>query len=244
MAATIWEPGSTFVSGTSAAFLYGLQGFWSTPIEVSTVSNRNSPRSRLRVRRMSRLALDEVRFERGIAVASPRWTVLGLCEARHPRAERALDDLLRRNRVDLGEMWDLLDRSISRGRRGVRMYRSFLLHRTPGEAPTQSDLEDMFRKLVVDFNLPTPVPQWGVQTANLGLIHFDFGYPSANVAIELDSYAWHMNDRYGFDMDRMRDMEAKLLGIEVLRLTWTMMKWNREYAARMVRAHLASSSAS
>jgi hypothetical protein len=154
-----------------------------------------------------------------------------------------LEDLRRRDKVSLEELWELMDRQITRGRRGIRMYRKLVVERTPGNAPTHSDLEDLFLRLVRDFDLSVPTNQWEVTLPNLGVVHFDFGYPGARLAIELDSYAWHDNDP-AFENDRLRDMDAQLLGIRVLRFTWSMLKWRREYVADMIRSHLQLSSGS
>ena len=239
MASAIWDAGRAFVSGPAAAGLHGMNGFQSAKLEVSTVSDRVAPATGLRVRRVHRYALNEVQLVRGIPVSSPRWTVLDLAGQQHPRTERAFDQFLREEKASLYDFWDLMDRRITVGRRGIRLYRHLIIHRTPGQAPTDSDLEDMYWDLVRDFDLPIPKNQWEVQLPVMGRVFFDFGYPDVDRAVEVDGYAWH-GDRLAFDRDRMKDAEARLVGIEVLRLTWTMLKWNREYTARLVRHHLGN----
>jgi very-short-patch-repair endonuclease len=62
------------------------------------------------------------------------------------------------------------------------------------------------------------------------------------LAIELDSYAWHMN-RAAFEVDRMRDNELRALGWVVFRFTYAMLRWDEHRVAHLIRDQLLSTSA-
>jgi hypothetical protein len=242
MAAILLDPGRCALAGPTAARVYKGDGFGDGDIEIATVANRNRPAPGIRVRRLGLHLLDHVHVIRGLPTTTPPLTVLHMAGRRARGADRLMDHCLRSGAANLLDFWALLDRRWTRGQRGIRWYRDALSHRTAASAPTHSDLEDMFLKLVRDFDLPQPLGQWPMVLPTLGLIHFDFGYPDQLLAIELDGYVWHM-DRAAFERDRQRDLEAQALGIRVIRLTWPMLKWRREYVARMLRSHLSTSSA-
>lgn len=82
------------------------------------------------------------------------------------------------------------------------------------EAPrTRSELERAFLDLCRDHGLPTPE----VNTILHGF-EVDALFRSANLVVELDSYAYHRTRR-SFEEDRARDLALKFHGIDVIRLT-------------------------
>ena len=242
MGATLWDAGNAAISGTSAAFIYQLDRFRSEPIELSTVSGRRAHSLDFRVRRVDDKLLDERVMRRGIPTITPRRLVLELCAMKHRRSEAALDQLRRQKDVELGDLWDLLEKEWPRGRRGIRRYRELVLERTPGTAPTQSELENMFRAFVREYKLPMPINQWRVVLPFMGPVHFDFGYPRRSLAVEMESYGWHLDVKEQFDRDCERYAEAELIGIKVVRVTYSMIKWRRPYLAEILKQHLEPSS--
>jgi very-short-patch-repair endonuclease len=79
---------------------------------------------------------------------------------------------------------------------------------------TRSELEARFLALCRRHRLPAPKPN-----VRVGPFVVDFLWPEAKLIDELDGYRFHRG-RSAFETDRARDMDLKLLGYEVIRLTW------------------------
>jgi very-short-patch-repair endonuclease len=234
--ACLWAGQGSAASHRAAAARWGLDGFARGPVEISTVGRKRPPGGGMVVHHVSHFLLQDIVELSSIPITSVRRTLLDLAGRKHPRTERAVDHALLQRMVSLGQLWLLYEEAWTRRRRGIAILREMLCHRTPGQAPTHSDLERMFDQLVRDFSLPLPTRQWPVDLP-MGRVHIDFSYPDALLAIELDSYAWHMN-RAAFERDRERDNQLQRLGWRVLRFTWAKLKWDREGVAELVRAHL------
>jgi very-short-patch-repair endonuclease len=159
-----------------------------------------------------------------------------LAGLKHPRVERAVDHALFSQATSIGQLWLLYDDEWTRGRRGVAILRDLLIQRTPEKVPTQSELERMFYRLVKDRRLPTPVRQFPIDVG-ISTVHPDFAYPDVFLAIEVDSYAWHM-DRAAFERDRERDNALQSRGWMVLRFTWAKIRWEPDAVADIVLRNL------
>ena len=83
----------------------------------------------------------------------------------------------------------------------------------PDAAPTRSELERRFRRLVRDAGLPPPEvnPQHGATLP-------DFRWPGERVIVETDGWAAHQG-RAAFERDRARDADRTGEGWAVLRFT-------------------------
>jgi very-short-patch-repair endonuclease len=236
MAACLWAGPETAASHRAAAHLWGWNGFESPPIEISTTSRKRPHGLDIVAHRVDRYLLEEITSLAGIPVTSARRTLLDLCGKKHPRRERALDQALRDEIVSLRQIWRLYEKEWARGRRGIAILRDLLVERTPGQAPTQSELEDMLARIIREAGLPGPERQYEVALPS-GTKYIDFAYPALLLAIETDGYAWH-GDREAFDRDRERDNELQTLGWRVLRFTYTMLRWEPERVVDMIRKHL------
>jgi hypothetical protein len=235
MGATLWDPGRCAITGPSAAFLYNLDRFGPAPLEISTTSSRRAHSLPFRVRRVDETLLQEKVIRQGMPTVSARRLILELCGTKDHRVGSATDQLWRNKEVALRDLAEFLELEWTRGRRGIRRYRDLVVARMPQRVPTQSELEDMYREFTREHGFPMGTPQWPVVLPTIGLVHFDFGYPPS-LAIEIDSYAWHL-DLKAFDRDRERDLEAKAMGITVVRITYSMLKWRRSYLGEMLKRH-------
>lgn len=233
--ATLWDPGISAVSGPAAGFVRDLDRFRSEPLEISTLSGRRPRAVDFKVRRVDERLLGEIDEVNGIPTVSPRRFILELCGTKDHRVQGALDQLWRKNEVSIEQLADFHELEWTRGRRGIRKFRDLVVARMPDRVPTQSELENMYRGFAREYHLPLGITQWPVTLPTIGLVHFDFGYPPT-LAIEIDSYAWHL-DLTAFDRDRERDLEAKTIGIDVVRVTYSMLKWRRPYLAQMLTTH-------
>jgi very-short-patch-repair endonuclease len=236
MTALLVAGDGAIASHTTAAALRGLSGFRLEPVHVS-MTRRLRSRPGIVVHQVDRF-IDRERTSVGtLPTTSGRRTLLDLASINHPSLEKALDEMLRRRIVELSDVWSLVELPEMWRRKGTRRMIDLLHVRSHDHVPTDSALEDMFRKIVRKHRLPIPVQQHPV-TISSGMIHLDFAYPQAAVAIECDGYAWHM-DKAAFERDRVRDVEVQSRGWIVLRFTWSVLKWRDRFVAEKVRQHLA-----
>ena len=237
IAACLWGGEGTAISHKAAARLWGLSGFGSAPVEISTIKPKRNASLGFAVHRVRAEIDREISLVSGIPVTAVRCSLLDLAGIKHPRAERALDQALSRDLTSLGQMWLLYEQQWTKGRRGIAIVRSWLQERTPGNAPDDSELERLLDEIIRDFELPEPTRQLWVELPKQR-VRIDYAYPEAGVLIEADSYAWH-SDRPAFDADRERDNQLQLLGWRVLRFTWAELRFEPEKVASMIRDHLA-----
>ena len=239
MALLLWAGDEAAASFRAAARLWEVDGFRSAPVEITTTNLKNatdlttSRGRRLVVHHSDDHLLSEIVSINGISVTSPRKTVLDLAGSRHRKAEWALDFFLRRQLTDIGQVWLLLEQEWMRGRRGVAILRDLLIPRTRDRAPTDSQLEIDMTRLLDSGGLQAPVRQHAVSLPT-GTIRLDLSYPDIKLAIEVDSYSWHM-DREAFESDRARDNQLRRQGWTVLRITWAMMRFEPEQVLETIR---------
>lgn len=236
--ACLWAGDCAALSHSAAARVWGLNGFETARVEISTIMAKRNVALPFRVHRVSEPLLDEIENVALLPATSIRRTILDLTGVRHPRAERVLDQALARHLTTLGRMWLLYEAEWTRGRRGIAILRSHLMQRTAGRGPDDSELEFLLDGIIRDFHLPEPHRQFGISLPGKE-IRVDYSYPEGQLIIEADSYAFH-GDRRTFDSDRERDTELQALGWRVLRFTWAQLKWRREWVAEMIARHLAA----
>ncbi|MGH2746847.1 MAG: endonuclease domain-containing protein [Actinomycetota bacterium] len=236
MAGVLYLGGGSTLSFRAAARAHDFRGFDNAPVEFSTVARLRAHDLDLKIHRCDRFLLGEIEQVGPLPVTSIPRTLMDLFGQGHFRAERALDQVLREERSTLGIMWLYHDQTWTRGRRGIAILRSHLQERTPGLAPTDSDLETDLYRLIELARLPLPVRQHPLILAS-GPIRFDLAYPDRLIGIEADSFSWH-GDRAAFDRDRRRDNEAAALGWIVLRFTWAQVRYDPEYVVETIREHL------
>jgi very-short-patch-repair endonuclease len=106
----------------------------------------------------------------------------------------------------------------TRGRPGAAVTREVLRRLDPSRAPTESELEAMLDRLVIDAGLPTPVRQHVVHLEDR-TFRLDLAYPDLRIAIEADGFEVH-GSRSAFEADRDRQNLLASAGWLVLRFTW------------------------
>ncbi len=236
--ACLWAGPGTAASFRSAARLWGFPRFTEDTLEISTICKRRPHGLPFRIHRVDRYLLPEIEEIDGIPVTSVRRTILDLAsDRREHRKERALDHALFNNLVTLGHLWLLYEESWTRGRRGIGVLRDLLIERMPERGPRDGDCARLFWKIVRDYDLPHPQSQHPVCLSSGVLVHLDFAYPDAMLAIETDGYAYH-RDREAFERDRERDAELSLLRWRPLRFSWAKLRFDPDFVAATVLAHL------
>lgn len=156
----------------------------------------------------------------GIPVTTPARTVVDLGATSPGAVPVALDAGLRKNLFSLDEVDRFVARVAKRGRRGVGVIRPLIEVRLEWQGLTESDLEDLFRRIVAGSSLPMPEPQYTLRDEHGRFIcRADFAYVDKRALIELDSEKHHM-DPTTFGRDREKQNLAMGLGWRVYRFTW------------------------
>jgi predicted transcriptional regulator of viral defense system len=219
MAATLWAGEARAASYRAAARLWSFKGFAEEIVEISTTSRVRKRPPGIIVHRPRRLLPGEITEVDGIPVTTPARTIIDLCALRMAkRAERALDDALRRELTTLDELRNYLRMEARQGRNGVTLMREFLEVRDPSYVPTDSWFEDDLDALISSSILPPPVRQHPLFQVKRLIRVFDFAYPEALLGIEGQSWEYH-GDRIAWSKDQGKDNAAAPLGWVILRYT-------------------------
>ena len=209
MAAVLACGEGALLSHDSAAWLWGLSTRYRPVADVTAVAPRHT-RSAIRVHSAATLRPEDGSEAERIPVTAVPRTLLDFAASSPRGVPGALARAKRLGLLDLIGIDELLSRS--RGQRGVRRLRLALVDfRDP--AFTRSGVERSFRRLVKDAGLPRP-------STNLFVAGFELDayWPELRFAVELDTYEFH-GDRRAFEVDRIRQEDLKLAGIEMTRIT-------------------------
>ena len=160
-------------------------------VEVTVAGSARRPRPMLVIHR-TRHAPAAVTVA-GLPVTAPLRTLADLAPAERGRA---CAEALVRNLVTEGEL------------------ESARLLPPLAAAPTRSELEQRFLRLVWRSRLPRPRVN-----GTIGPYEVDFAWPAPRVLVEVDGFRAH-GHRFAFERDRARDAELVALGYVVLRFTW------------------------
>jgi very-short-patch-repair endonuclease len=106
------------------------------------------------------------------------------------------------------------------------------------EVRTRSEMEERFRTLLPDANLPTPELNGTVELGEL-TIEADAVWHDAKLIVELDGQQAHLT-HHAFETDRERDRAAALAGWVVIRVTWRQLTYDPKRLLRDVRRLLES----
>jgi very-short-patch-repair endonuclease len=236
MAACLWAAPTAIASHRAAGDLWGLAGVEPGVIEIAV---DKCLRSKSVVVHRLPFPIDRVLHRESIPVADPTTTVFQLAAVLPEfRLEVALDCALRLKLTHVGLLDDRLDRVARSGRNGIVAIRRLLAERDPDEAPTASTLEDLLDRLIRRFELPRPVRQFNVCDGRGRFVaRPDFAYPSARVAVEAQSYAYH-HDRQQWEQDHRRLNSLVALGWRVVYVTARQMRQQPEVVAAQIRSAL------
>jgi very-short-patch-repair endonuclease/predicted transcriptional regulator of viral defense system len=220
MAAYLWASrSSAAVSHRSAAALWGLDGFVSGVVEISTTGRVRDRAATVTVHRVRRLLRQEIRELDGIPTTNVARTLIDVCgSAPSQLAERALDDALRRRFTSVPEMWNYLRLEARHGRSGAATLRRLLEARDAHYRPPDSQLSRRLERLILASALPKPERQYPIFRKDVLVRVFDLCYPQAKLAIEADGYKPH-SGRIPWSKDQTKDNRMTALGWATLRYT-------------------------
>jgi hypothetical protein len=123
---------------------------------------------------------------------------------------KALDDLLRRKLCTMDDLRRCVDRLHPGPGRPLRPIQRVLAERWPGYDPGDSDLESRALRAIARAGLPLPKQQHRMRLGGKP-VRIDLAYPDLKIAIEVDSWMYHGQDRSAFDVDHIRRDELVLL---------------------------------
>jgi hypothetical protein len=198
------------LSHHSAAWLWGIARWSPAPFAVTTPIPRRA-RPPIELHRSRVLALEDRARVEGIPVTAVPRTILDVSPTvRLDRLQRLLERAEELQLFDLHEVEALLARTAGHPGSG-RLRRALALYRP---APfSRSELERRFIHLTQEAGLPRPVT--GFNEAGYEL---DVYWPEVRFAVELDTYETH-GTHGAFELDRLRQEDLKLAGIEMTRVT-------------------------
>jgi hypothetical protein len=219
MASVLAAGSDALASHRTAARLWGLTSHQPDSIEVVMPRWERAFRE-FTVHESLDLNADDRQKANGIPTTSPQRTVVDFGAVAPWLVQSALDTGIRKGLFKLVDVQTFVNRVARRGRRGVGVIRPFLEARRTWDAATESELEDLFCRVIAEHHLPLPVAQFVLRSDRDAFIcRADFAYPHRKVLIELDSEAHHM-DRQTFRLDRSKQNQAGRLGWRTLRYTW------------------------
>ena len=182
----------------SAAGLWAMTRPWRGPVHALGTHSWSGPG--YVIHRTRNLRPEDITTHWGIPVTSPLRTLLDLSQTLSLDAlDAALAEALVRRMVTLE---DLKPRATGNLKR--------LLDTA---APTRSELERDFRRLLREHGLPQPISN--------GIVcgyEIDLHWPDRKLIAELDGYAYHAHRR-AFETDRERDLVLQAAGHRVVRVT-------------------------
>lgn len=221
IAAVFSAPEPAAASHRTAAYLWGLASKQPAGIEITAVRHRRVHRSPFILHESKDLRSSDIVVVDGIPVTAAPRTIVDLGASAPPTVvAQCLDTGLRRQLFDVWEVHRFMWRVAKPGRTGVGTVRPLLDERLTWKGLTESDLEDLLRRVVSTSPYPMPEPQHRIFDLRGEFVgRYDFAYPTRMSIIECDSEGYHM-DPVSFQRDRNKQNRAQMLGWTVYRVTW------------------------
>jgi very-short-patch-repair endonuclease len=214
LVAAVYASGRGAVAGRrSAAALHRLCAYDGMPEVTARPGTKKHRGIRMT---QSVLQPDEITTVQGIPVTTVARTLLDLGAIDGDLAVKAVRQAEFLRVFDLAEVSRLLERYPKR--RGTARLRRVIQSYVDSEGRTRSEMEERFRSLVLDANLPAPELN-GTVALGAVTIEADAVWHDARLIVELDGRQAHAT-RHAFEADRERDRLAALGGWIVIRVTW------------------------
>jgi len=206
-------------SHQTAVWLWGIWNRQPTPTHVTARAGDWRPKSYV-VHRSSDFYDVHTSEVEGVPVTTMARTIVDLgATARLGTVAHVLDAALRARLVTLDGVREVIDDVARPGRSGVRAARLLVEERDRWVTASESELEDLFVRIVRNAALPLPSPQVEIRGRwNEFVARVDFFYPRSRVAVELDGFSFH-TDPATFSQDRARQNRLVMEGIVLLRYT-------------------------
>lgn len=208
-------------SHETAARLWGMADRKPRIIEVVSRRHLRVKRDGFTVHESKDLVNHDIVQLDGVPITTAARTVVDLgASAPLWLVAKCLDTGLRKRLFTIWDVHRFMCRVARPGRTGVGTIRPLVEERLTWEGITESDLEDLFRKIVASSSYPLPETQHRLFDASGVFVgRFDFAYPTRMAIVETDSEGFHM-DPVSFQRDREKQNRAHALGWTVYRVTW------------------------
>jgi hypothetical protein len=208
-------------SHRTAAYLWGMTDRRPKTIEITTRRHIRVKRQNHQVRESKDLRSSDIVIVDGIPTTAAVRTIVDLGASAPPWfVEKSLDSALRKTLFDIWDVQRFIMRVARKGRNGIGTIRPLVEERLTWQGITESDLEDLFRRVVASTPVPMPDTQHVVYEFDGRFVgRYDFAYPTRFAIIEADSEGHHM-DAASFRRDREKQNRAQMLGWTVYRVTW------------------------
>lgn len=180
-----------------------------------------------------RVALDrsEIQSVRGVPTTSVPRTLIDACGLTNPiYGARLVDRALIRKLTTLDELEAKVDAESRQGFAGLQTMRALLEKRDHRFEAASSMREVELLEFLKKYGFPDPQVNPFIDTGGSFPWRPDIYWPEADLVLERDVYFNH-GDEDAHDRDRMKDLQMKVAGILVIRITDEMMK-NPEKLAR------------
>jgi hypothetical protein len=206
-------------SYATAGVLWQTENITSPQIHVSVLGRRRLTIPDVMVHRPTSLVKRDIVPLGVIPVTSPARTIIDLAGlVDEDTLEDVLDDLWRRERVDVAYLYPRVCAMPKQGRRGLLTLERLLKDRD-GTRPSGSGRENRLRRLLLAAGLPPPERQHEVRAPDGTFIAFvDLAYPAAKLFIEFDGDKYHSTRRQRA-ADAVRQNKLVALGWSPLRIT-------------------------
>lgn len=212
----MWAGARAALSHRTAAALHGFKLFEEGPLDLTTTRFLR-PRSDLTLHRVRALLQRDVTTLDDLKVTSATRTLIDLSALNDVRTMRAtIDQALREKKTTCEKLEEAVSRSMNRP--GVIDVRSLLREFAGAGGPTESELEALSLRLILESGLPAPKVQWAI-IAGRKQRRLDLMFIAQRVVVEVDGYAWHSGVD-SFEDDRERSNGLMLSGLSVLHWTW------------------------
>lgn len=174
---------------------------------------------RVEFHRPPTLTVGDLVEHRGIRLTTPERTVIDLLPK---RTEAEISAVLEQMVTRLNRSPDAIhDWATGLPKMSGRSKLIRALDDVAGPAVVKSELEDLFREVCREANLPLPLANHWVAG-----LEVDGAWLRERVVVELDSWRYH-GGRWQFHRDRDRGLVLARAGFEVIRLTWRQLKRDR-----------------
>jgi len=207
-----------FLSGPTAARLYGLRAMPSAPIFVTTArrARRELP---MWVNHVATTwsRPDDVVEQGGFRLEQPLRMLLSLADVfNQHRFEKAAEDAWHLRLITPAAAAEYVESVRGRGRRGLAAVDTWLARTGARSRPVQSHFEFDLVAAVRRVGLPEPHRQYPLGLVNGERIHLDLAWPEVRLAVEPGHSWWHGGD-LKMRADAARDRACSELGWLVLR---------------------------
>jgi very-short-patch-repair endonuclease len=218
MAAVLAAGPGAALSHRSAAAILELRGTDRSKIEVITAREHTRLIEGVQVHRSRTLTRADIEPVNGIPCTTVARTLLDLAAVVSPRAlERAIEQGEIQQRLDLYALQGQIKRN--RGTVGGKRLAAALAYYV-GQAPTESELEELLHAHLRAADLPAPERQAHIDPGDgEPPLRVDFAWRAQRVVVETDGGRYHRTRR-AFEADRRRDQRLTLAGWRVIRITW------------------------